>query len=325
MTAVSTGVSTAQPVVELAGVSKRYASPGGGLHAVTELDLAVAAGEVIAIVGPSGCGKTTVLRIIQGLETPTGGHVRVGGGQGSAAGPAAEVGFVFQQPSLFPWWTVRQNVAFGLRLAVRSGRFSPAERDSRVSEMLTLAGLEQFADYSPRQLSGGMQQRANVARALAIEPRVLLLDEPFSAVDALNRERLQVTLSALLSQLGTTAIMVTHDIREAVFLGSRVVVMSARPGRVTDTFDVNVPRPRTTEFQRSTELAAIAQQVYGSLAETEKVLPDYAHHTPIPAGQARVRRPGRCCRGRRSGSRPDRVRIRPRRVRRRVRPRQSHA
>jgi ABC-type nitrate/sulfonate/bicarbonate transport system ATPase subunit len=265
-----TAVSTPQPVVDLAGVSKRYASPGGGLDAVRDVDLAAAAGEFIAIVGPSGCGKTTVLRMIQGLERPTGGHVRVTGGE---PGSAAEVGFVFQQPSLFPWWTVRQNVAFGLRLAVRSGRFSAAERDRRVTEMLELVGLEQFADYRPRQLSGGMQQRANLARALAIEPRVLLLDEPFSAVDALNRERLQVTLSTLLAQLGTTAIMVTHDIREAVFLGSRVVVMSARPGRVTGVFDVDVPRPRATEFQRSTQLTEIAQQVYGSLRLTDDMAP----------------------------------------------------
>jgi ABC-type nitrate/sulfonate/bicarbonate transport system ATPase subunit len=192
---------------------------------------------------------------------------------GSEPGSAAEVGFVFQQPSLFPWWSVRQNVAFGLRLAVRAGKLSAAERDRRVSEMLALVGLDQFADYSPRQLSGGMQQRVNLARALAIEPRVLLLDEPFSAVDALTKERLQVTLSALLAQLGTTAIMVTHDIREAVFLGSRVAVMSARPGRVIDTFNVNVPRPRTTEFQRSTELATIAQQVYGSLRLTDDLAP----------------------------------------------------
>jgi ABC-type nitrate/sulfonate/bicarbonate transport system ATPase subunit len=139
--------------------------------------------------------------------------------------------------------------------------------------MLALVGLEQFAHYSPRQLSGGMQQRVNVARALAIERRVLLLDEPFSAVDALTKERLQVTLSELLARLGTTAIMVTHDIREAVFLGSRVVVMSARPGRVTATIDVDVPRPRTTEFQRSTQLAEIAQRVYASLRLTDDLAP----------------------------------------------------
>ncbi|HEY1703107.1 MAG TPA: ABC transporter ATP-binding protein [Trebonia sp.] len=299
MTAVSTGpLSSGQPVVELAGVSKRYASPGGGLDAVAELNFTAAVGEFIAIVGPSGCGKTTVLRMIQGLETPTSGNVRVGG-----SGAADEVGFVFQQPSLFPWWTVRDNVAFGLRLAVRAGRFPAAERDKRVTEMLALVGLEQFADYSPRQLSGGMQQRVNLARALAIEPRVLLLDEPFSAVDALNRERLQVTLSELLGQLGTTAIMVTHDIREAVFLGSRIVVMSARPGQVTATFDVDVPRPRTTEFQRSTELAAIAQQVYGSLTETEKVLSEYAEQPPTLA-LARIR-----CPGRRRTRRADRVQL----------------
>jgi ABC-type nitrate/sulfonate/bicarbonate transport system ATPase subunit len=292
-------VSTGQPVLELAGVSKRYASPDGGLDAVAELNFTATAGEFVAVVGPSGCGKTTVLRMIQGLETPTGGHVRVGGSDAAAA----EVGFVFQQPSLFPWWTVRQNVAFGLRLAVRAGTFPPAERDRRVSDMLALVGLDQFADYSPRQLSGGMQQRVNLARALVIEPRVLLLDEPFSAVDALNRERLQVTLSELLGQLGTTAIMVTHDIREAVFLGSRIVVMSARPGQITATFDVDVPRPRTTEFQRSTELAALAQQVYGSLAQTEKVLPEYADQPPA-AALARLRR-ARCRRHRRA----DRVRL----------------
>jgi NitT/TauT family transport system ATP-binding protein len=263
------GVSTATPVVDLAGVSKRFASPDGGLDAVRDVDLVAAPGEFITIVGPSGCGKTTVLRMIQGLEAPSGGDVRVAGGQPGAAG--SEVGFVFQQPSLFPWWTVRQNVGFGLRLAVRAGKFSAAERDRQVRDMLELVGLERFADYTPAQLSGGMQQRVNLARALAIEPRVLLLDEPFSAVDALSKERLQVTLSALLAQLGTTAIMVTHDIREAVFLGSRVVVMSARPGRIVEAITVDVPRPRSTEFQRSTELTAIAQQVYGSLRLTDEV------------------------------------------------------
>ncbi|HEY6497222.1 MAG TPA: ABC transporter ATP-binding protein [Trebonia sp.] len=269
MTSVS--IDRTRTIVDLEGVWKRYASPDGGLDAVRDVDLAARVGEFIAIVGPSGCGKTTVLRMIQGLEQPSGGHVRVTGGEPDSG--RAEVGFVFQQPTLFPWWTVRQNVAFGLRLAVRSGRYSPAERDRRVSEMLALVGLERFADYSPRQLSGGMQQRANLARALVIEPGVLLLDEPFSALDALNKERLQVTLSALLAQLGTTAIMVTHDIREAVFLGSRVVVMSARPGRITDTFDVDVPRPRSTEFQRSTRLTEIAQQVYASLRMTDDVVP----------------------------------------------------
>jgi ABC-type nitrate/sulfonate/bicarbonate transport system ATPase subunit len=260
-----TATKISPPVVDVAGVSKHYASPGGGLEAVKDLRFTADAGELVAIVGPSGCGKTTVLRMIQGLEAPSSGHVHIAGGEPRAA----EVGFVFQQPSLFPWWTVRQNVAFGLRLAVRAGRFTAAERDQRVSEMLALVGLEQFRDYRPRQLSGGMQQRVNLARALAIRPRVLLLDEPFSAVDALTKERLQVTLSGLLAQLGTTAIMVTHDIREAVFLGSRVLVMSARPGRVNGAFDVDVPRPRTIEFQRSTELAAIAQQVYGSLRLTD--------------------------------------------------------
>lgn len=259
--------SIAAPVLDLSGVSKRYPSLDGGLDAVSGVDLQAAPGEFIAVVGPSGCGKTTVLRMIQGLETPTDGQIRVAGAAPGAA--AAEVGFVFQQPSLFPWWTVRQNVAFGLRLAVRAGSFRAAERDQRVSEMLALVGLENFAHYSPHQLSGGMQQRVNLARALAIEPRVLLLDEPFGALDTLSKERLQVTLSALLAQLGTTAVMVTHDIREAVFLGSRVVVMSPRPGQIVDAFDVDVPRPRSTEFQRSTELATIAQQVYGSLRLTD--------------------------------------------------------
>ncbi len=256
--------------IRLDGVSATFRhARRADVTAVRDLDLDIHPGEFLTLLGASGCGKTTVLRMIQGLEAPTGGDVLVAGGQPGAAG--SEVGFVFQQPSLFPWWTVRQNVGFGLRLAVRAGRFSPAERDRKVRDMLELVGLERFADYTPAQLSGGMQQRVNLARALAIEPRVLLLDEPFSAVDALSKERLQVTLSALLAQLGTTAVMVTHDIREAVFLGSRVVVMSARPGRIVESVEVNVPRPRSTEFQRSTELTAIAQQVYGSLRLTDEL------------------------------------------------------
>ncbi|HEY4462593.1 MAG TPA: ABC transporter ATP-binding protein [Streptosporangiaceae bacterium] len=266
-----TAEGAGQPVVEVAGVSKHYASPGGSLEAVRDVSLTANAGEVLAIVGPSGCGKTTVLRMIQGLEAPTDGRIRIGGSEPGAS--ATEVSFVFQQPSLFPWWPVRKNVGFGLALAVRSGRLSRAEREHRVAELLQLVGLDQFADYSPQQLSGGMQQRVNLARALAVQPRVLLLDEPFSALDTLTKERLQVTLSGLLAQLGTTAILVTHDIREAVFLGSRVAVMSSRPGRVLSTLDVDVPRPRTTEFQRSTELTAIAQEVYGHLRLNDEVAP----------------------------------------------------
>lgn len=252
-----------ETVIEARGVSAGYRTASGSLPALAGVDLRVARGEVLAVVGPSGCGKTTLLRALQGLVTPSAGTVTV---RGRAPGAStADSGFVFQQASLFPWWSVRRNIEFGLRLRANGGRVGAAARRDRVDRLLDMVGLTGFDDFRPAALSGGMRQRVNLARALAIDPAVLLLDEPFSAVDTLTRERLQRVLSDTLGALGTAAVLVTHDIREAVFLGDRVVVMSERPGRVVETFAVDAERPRTEEFQHGERLAALSARVYARL------------------------------------------------------------
>ncbi|MFI6347424.1 ABC transporter ATP-binding protein [Streptomyces sp. NPDC050560] len=261
------GVATAErprPVIEVSGARAHYRTAGGELPVLDGVDLAVGRGEVLAVVGPSGCGKTTLLRALQGLVPLSGGAVAV---QGRAPGDGrAATGYVFQQPSLFPWWSVRKNVEFGLRLRAHDGGMPPARRRARALELLDLVGLGGFEGFRPAALSGGMQQRVNLARALAVDPAVLLLDEPFSAVDTLTRERLQRVLAESLRTLGTAAVIVTHDIGEAVFLGDRVAVMSERPGRITETFEVDEVRPRTEEFQHSEQLAAIGARVYRRLS-----------------------------------------------------------
>jgi ABC-type nitrate/sulfonate/bicarbonate transport system ATPase subunit len=254
-------------VVSVREASKSFSVPGGRIRVLDNLSLTVRAGEIVSIVGPSGCGKTTLLRMIQGLEPASEGTVEIEGRPVGAG--QVDAGFVFQQPALFPWFTVRHNVAYGLRLRAAAGKFSKAEQDNRVHELIELVGLAGFETYRPHQLSGGMRQRVNLARALAIDPAVLLLDEPFSAVDMLTRERLQRVLSSLLSSLNTTAILVTHDIREAVFLGSRVVVMASSPGRIVAEHEIGEPHPRSEDFQHDTRLAEVAQSVYADLHRVE--------------------------------------------------------
>lgn len=227
--------------------------------------LAVQHGEFVALLGPSGCGKTTLLRIIQGLEHASDGTV-IASARREGAKPRMR--YVFQRASLLPWYTVRKNVAFGV--TVRSARTiyaNPTERDAAVDELLELIGLTQYANYYPDQISGGMQQRVNLARALAARPDVLLLDEPFSALDALTRERLQVDVSEIVRTLGTTALLVTHDIREAAFMGDRVVVMGRDPGNVQEIFEIDSPRPRSAEFQHGIELAEIENRIWKVLSK----------------------------------------------------------
>jgi ABC-type nitrate/sulfonate/bicarbonate transport system ATPase subunit len=250
-------------VVAVRNVSKSFFVDGRVVPALVDIDVALADGETLSIVGPSGCGKTTLLRMIQGLETVTSGEIRI---RGRAPGdPNVDAGFVFQQPLLMPWFTVRRNIEFGVRLRARRGTVPMSERSSTIESLLALVGLTDFANYKPFQLSGGMQQRVNLARALAIDPAVLLLDEPFSSLDALTRERLQLVLSESLVKLGSTAILVTHDIREAILLGDRVAVMSDRPGRIVKEIVIDEPKPRTEQFQHGTRLAGIAQDVYARL------------------------------------------------------------
>jgi ABC-type nitrate/sulfonate/bicarbonate transport system ATPase subunit len=250
-------------IVSVRGVSKHFVVEGRKVSVLDDISLSVRKGSVVSIVGPSGCGKTTLLRMVQGLEASSSGTITIRGH--SPRAQDNDAGFVFQQPSLFPWFTVKRNIEYGLRLRARKRTLTSGERQERVEELLRLVGLSEFASYRPHQLSGGMQQRVNLARALAIDPTVLLLDEPFSAVDTLTRERLQLVLSASLAELDTTAIIVTHDIREAAFLGNRVVVMGTRPGRILTEVEVGDARPRTEDYQHGSELAAIAQEVYSHL------------------------------------------------------------
>ncbi len=265
-------------VVALENVSKDFRVSDRPVRALTDVSLAVRAGEIVSIVGPSGCGKTTLLRMVQGLETPSGGKLTI---EGREVGPGSVgSGFVFQQPALFPWFSLERNVAFGLRLKASKKRLSKATEVEKVNKLLDLVGLTGYGDYKPHQLSGGMCQRANLARALAIDPAVLLLDEPFSALDALTRERLQRALSHLLASLHTTAILVTHDIREAVFLGSRLVLMGSSPGRIISQFTVDVPQPRTEDFQHGTRLAEISREIYAALGRVDRA------GTQSPAGRS---------------------------------------
>ncbi|MCW2716480.1 ABC transporter ATP-binding protein [Pseudonocardia sp.] len=252
--------------VRVRNLSKQFTSPTGEpLRVLDGVDIDVRPGEFVSIVGPSGCGKTTLLRIVQGLDEADSGEVLV---DGQAPGDVA-TGFVFQRAALFPWRTVERNVSFGLDLRVlRSTANHPATRAGRrkrVADLLALTNLTDFADYYPTQISGGMQQRVNLARALAIQPSVLLMDEPFSALDAQTREKLQRDLQRVVAETRTTTLFITHDIREAVFQADRVFVMAARPGRFVEVFDIDEPHPRTAEFQQSDRLAETAREIWGLL------------------------------------------------------------
>ena len=221
-------------------ISKRFveANGGGEVLAIKDVTVAVRRHEFLSVIGPSGCGKSTFLRIVAGLDKPSGGNIVVNGRR--VKGPGADRGMVFQEYALFPWKTTLQNVAFGLQLK----RVPKQEREAAARRFIELVGLAGFEDKYPHQLSGGMRQRAAVARALANEPAVLLMDEPFAAVDAMTRQRLQEELTQISQKTRMTVLFVTHSIEEAIFLADRVVVLSARPGTILREFSVEFPRPR---------------------------------------------------------------------------------
>jgi NitT/TauT family transport system ATP-binding protein len=221
--------------IEIASLRREYASGQGSVVALDNVDLRVAPGEFVCIVGPSGCGKSTLLRILAGLDRQSSGHIRV-----NAEGWAVENAMVFQDSGLFPWMSVEKNVRFGL-----DTRGVPAsEADPRVDAALKLVGLSKFRRHYPHQLSGGMRQRTAIARAFVTDPAMLLMDEPFAALDAQNRVILQAELVRLWEQTGKTVIYVTHSIEEALLLGDRTVVMTAQPGRIKQIIDVPFPHPR---------------------------------------------------------------------------------
>jgi sulfonate transport system ATP-binding protein len=224
--------------LDVRGVSKSYTVNGASIEALKEVSLSVATGEFVALLGPSGCGKSTLLRLIAGLDLTYQGSIAQDGI--GVTGTSLERGIVFQEPRLFPWATVRQNVALGLKNAP----ISEAEKRAAVAAHIALVGLDGFAEAYPHQLSGGMAQRAAIARGLVNRPQLLLLDEPFGALDALTRARLQTELQRIWAHEKITMILVTHDVDEAVFLGDRVVVLAPRPGRISRIFDIAASRPR---------------------------------------------------------------------------------
>jgi len=232
-------VSNAQAeLLTVRGVTKRFAVGDDEIEALAPIDLSIPKGEFVCMIGASGCGKSTLLRIIAGFEEPTTGEVSIDGKV--ITGPGSDRGMVFQDYALFPWMTVRQNISFG----PRQRQLPRAEIDRTTDEFVRMVGLERFADRYPNQLSGGMKQRVAIARVLANDANILLMDEPFGALDALTREQLQNELLQIWKRTGVTTIFVTHSVEEAVLLADRVLVMSAGPGRIDSDFRVDLPRPR---------------------------------------------------------------------------------
>ncbi|WP_298271079.1 ABC transporter ATP-binding protein [uncultured Bradyrhizobium sp.] len=244
--------------VRLRGVTKTYDS---GVMALGPLDLDVGSGEFVSLLGPSGCGKSTALRIIAGLAAASTGTVELAHHDVERRG-SHRIGFVFQEPTLMPWATVRDNVRLPLKLA----RTPAADADARIDAALDQVGLADFASAYPRELSGGMKMRVSLARALVTDPDILLMDEPFAALDEITRFRLNNDLLALWRNLHKTVIFVTHSVFESVYLSQRVIVMTARPGRIGAEFRITSPEPRGEEFRTSAEYAAFCREVSGALA-----------------------------------------------------------
>ncbi|MBP0456327.1 ABC transporter ATP-binding protein [Streptomyces montanisoli] len=244
--------------ISVQGVTKTFALGRDTFTALDNLSLDIADNEFVTVVGPSGCGKSTLLNILAGLDEPTTGRALVDGSP--VSGPGPERGVIFQQYALFPWLTVRQNVEFGLRTA----GVPKAERRKRAEHFIALVGLEQFADALPKTLSGGMRQRCAIARAYAVGPSILLMDEPFGALDALTRVKLQEQLLDTWSKEKRTVLFITHDVDEAVFLANRVIVMAARPGRIYDVVEVGAPA-RDEDFRLSPEFTALRNRVWHSV------------------------------------------------------------
>ena len=257
----STSASAGRPVVELRGVAKRYSN---GTIAVTGVDLDLRSGEFVSLLGPSGCGKTTALRMIAGLGEVSAGRIDWPTSAHDWRGqPLRDVGFVFQEATLMPWATALQNVLLPLRLK----RIPPREAAERAEAALAAVGLEGFRHAYPRELSGGMKMRVSIARALVTEPKILLMDEPFAALDEITRQKLNDDLLALWAKDRFTVVFVTHSVFESVYLSERIVVMAARPGRVIADLKTGAPFPRDASFRTSPDYAAACRVVSAKLLE----------------------------------------------------------
>jgi NitT/TauT family transport system ATP-binding protein len=250
-----------QAVVVAQDLSLVFQTADTPVTALAEVNLGIARGEFVSFIGPSGCGKTTLMRVIADLEEPTSGRMQVNGMSAEAARLARAYGYVFQAAALYPWRNVLKNVMLPLEII----GVPAAERRERAMKQLALVGLEGFERKYPWQLSGGMQQRVSIARALALEPALLLMDEPFGALDEITRDHLNEQLLRLWERTGKTVVFVTHSISEAVFLANRIVVMSPRPGRIIEIIDNPIPGPRKLDVRDSPEFAAVAQRVREAL------------------------------------------------------------
>jgi NitT/TauT family transport system ATP-binding protein len=243
--------------VDVRNVSLTFETSDGKVDALSNVSLEIADGEFVSFIGPSGCGKTTMLRVIADLQQPTSGTLLVNGMSAEQARLARRYGYVFQAPALFPWRTIEKN----LKLPLEVMGFSDSEQKSRAARYLALVNLTGFERKFPWQLSGGMQQRVSIARALSFDPALLLMDEPFGALDEIVRDHLNEQLLQLWDKTGKTVLFVTHSIPEAVFLSTKIVVMSPRPGRIIDVIDCDFPRDRTLEIRETPEFLRIAQRV----------------------------------------------------------------
>ena len=252
-----------EPIIEIPNVTMRFGANESATLALRDVSLKIQAGEFISLIGPSGCGKSTLLRLIGDLLPPSEGTLRVKGKTPGQARLDRDYGIVFQAPVLYDWRTVAKNVELPLEVM----RVERSERKKRAGEMLELVGLTEFRQHYPWQLSGGMQQRVSIARALSFKPSILLMDEPFGALDEMTRERLNLELLSLWSATRTTVVFVTHSIPEAVFLSSRVVVISPRPGRIERIMAIDLPRPRDTQTRESSRYFELITQVRESLRE----------------------------------------------------------
>jgi NitT/TauT family transport system ATP-binding protein len=257
------------PVVRIAGVAKTFGGEAGGVRALEGIDLAIDQGSFVSLIGPSGCGKSTLLRLIGDLTSPTEGSIEINGKPARRARLDRDYGMVFQAPVLMDWRTIQKNIELPLEVM----GFDKPDRARRSAELLKLVELEGFADRHPWQLSGGMQQRVAIARALAFDPKLLLMDEPFGALDEMTRERMNLELMRIWGRTRTTVVFVTHSIPEAVFLSTRVVVMSPRPGRISKVVDIDLPHPRTVETRETERYFELVTEVREALRRRESASP----------------------------------------------------
>ena len=250
-------MNSTEPVIEISNLTLTFATNDGPVHALSNIDLTVNQGDFVTLIGPSGCGKTTLLRLIADLEMPTSGTILVSGDSPQQARKNKEYGYVFQSPALYPWRNIERNIALPLEIL----GLNKNEQKQRIERNLSLVNLEGFERKYPWQLSGGMQQRASIARALAVEPKLLLMDEPFGALDEIVRDHLNEQLLQLWAKTNKTVVFVTHSIPEAVFLSTKIVVLCPRPGRIHEIIESKLPPERTLDIRETPEFLEIAHKV----------------------------------------------------------------